>query len=106
MTVAAVLKLSRFLMPTIGAAAGAGAYVMAGGKWGGTAFLLIMHCGMLVGWVAQRMIQSAAFATGHLDVPCEGLNDDEADALIDAELARRSGTDGDDEGDGDMVVTT
>jgi hypothetical protein len=101
------MKISRFLLPTLGAAAGAGAYVLAGGKWGGTAFLLIMHCGMLVGWVANRMLQSATLATGHLTPP-DQLGDDAADALIDKELEQMTSEgDGDDDRDDDhMVVTT
>mgnify|MGYP006971734414 CR=1 FL=1 len=94
MTSTTLMKISRFLLPTFGAAAGAGAYVLAGGKYGGTAFLLIMHCGILVGWVANRMLQSAAFALGHLPPPWQGLDEAEADALIDAELASRRGDDG------------
>lgn len=87
-----LMKISRFLLPTLGAAAGAGAYVLAGGKYGGTAFLLIMHCGMLVGWVANRMLQSAALALGHLPPPWQGLEDAEADALIDEALKSRATT--------------
>lgn len=90
MTAPTLMKISRFLLPTLGAAAGAGAYVLAGGKAEGTAFLLIMHCGMLVGWVANRMIQSAAFALEHLPPPWQGLDDAGADALIQEELSARS----------------
>lgn len=108
------MKISRFLLPTIGAAAGAGAYVLAGGKWGGTAFLLIMHSGMLVGWVAQRMLLSAAYATGHLAPPYLALDDAAADALIDEELKRRTSNnvgvdvhvDGKTDDGENMVVTT
>ena len=80
---ALTFKIARFLLPTLGAAVGAGAYVKAGGQMGGTAFLLIMHSGMLVGWVANRLFQSVALALGHLESPGAG----DPDAMVDAALA-------------------
>ncbi len=84
-------KIIRLAMVTLGAVTGGGAYVLSGGKYGGAAFLLIMHCGMLVGWITFRMLQSTAFALGHLPLPDDPRSEAYLDTVIDEELAVRVG---------------